>query len=212
MKWLRWLAPAVATAAVFLLPALQAAAPFGASASWSVAGLGSEVVQAARPQPGSGGQSSLRGLLQQVRSLRQEFGGGSEETNTALRRALALAALIPLAALLAGICALAALAATAGQRPRVVLGCAGVGLAASLYAIAASWWLTHAARLEVARALSRAQHSLGGLLGGLAAGPDWKSMSAGLSASLGVFPQAGLYVLGLAFLAVLILPAPSAGH
>ena len=208
MRWLRWAAPAVAVAAVFFLPALEASAPFSPAQSWSIAGLAGEITQAASTRAGNGAgdsPTSLRGLLQQARALRQQWPGGSPQGKAALDHAIELALLIPIAALLAGICALLSFLATALGRKLLLHASAILGLLGSLYAIAASWWLTRTARNAVDQALSRAQHSFGGILNGL----DWKRLQSGLTSPLGLAPQVGLFVLALAFLAVLIAPTAS---
>ncbi|HUX67428.1 MAG TPA: hypothetical protein VMV31_08055 [Terriglobales bacterium] len=208
MRWLRWLAPAVAVGAVFLLPALRLTLPLVAPAQWTVAELAEEAVRATpgRAQPGGGPSPSLRALLRQAQALRRQWspsppagGAGADE----LTLGLALAALIPVMAVLAGLCALLSLLWQGWRHPRLGLFTAGVGLAATGYALGAAWWLTRALQAEVAQFFARAQHSFGGLLRGL----DWKALQAGLGGPLGVVPQAGLYVLALAFVAMLVAPA-----
>ena len=208
MQWLRWAAPVVAAAAVFLLPALQASAPFSPVQRWSVAELAGEIAQAATAGPGRQDQSSatnLRQLLRHARELQQWLPAESQQNRAALDRALLLALPIPFAVLLAGIAALLSVAATALERRWPLRACAAAGLAASLYAMAASWWMTRTARRAVGQALAQAQHSFGGLPLGL----DWNRLQAGLTRPLGLVPQAGLLVLALAFLAMLAAPAPA---
>ncbi|HVA65282.1 MAG TPA: hypothetical protein VNF74_16290 [Terriglobales bacterium] len=203
MRWLRWLAPAVAVAAVFLLPALRLAVPLLAPAQWTVAELAAETVRARSAQPAKASQPSLRSLLRQAQGLQREWSPGPASNRNGLTLGLALAALIPVMAILAGLCALLSLLWQAWRHPRLALTTAAVGLAATGYAVGAAWWLTRALRIEVAQFFARAQHSFGGLLRGL----DWNALQAGLAGPLGVVPQAGLYVLALAFLAMLVAPS-----
>ena len=202
MGWLRWLAPAVAVGAVFLLPALRLSLPMLAPAQWTVAELAAETVPRAERSPGNAQAPSLRALLRQAQALRREWSPGPASNRNGLTLGLALAALIPVMAILAGLCALLSLLWQAWRHPRLGLTTAAAGLAATGYAIGAAWWLTRAMRSEVAQFFARAQHSFGGLLRGL----DWNALQAGLAGPLGVVPQAGLYVLGLAFLAMLVAP------
>lgn len=202
MGLLRWVAPVVALAAALWLPALRVSAPVVGTADWTVAQLGAEAARAAHPPAeAQDSRPSLRSLLRQVESLRQEFGGRGQNAR-GLDWALALAGLIPVMALLAGLCALLALVWQGWRHPRLGQGTAVIGLLAAAYAIGASWLLTRTLQAEVAGLFERAQHSLGGLLRGL----DLHSLQAGLG-PLGVEPQAGLYVMELAFLAILLWPS-----
>lgn len=200
-KTLRWAGPILAVCAILFLPALRASAPLLPSAQWTVAELGVEAARATRPgTPGTDAKPSLRTVLRRAQALRQEF-GDNRAASPQLGEALVLAAAIPATAILAGLCGFLCLLFQAFGRPRWLLGSALVGLAGTVYAIGASWWLTHAARLEVGRLMQQAQHSLGGLLGGL----DWKSLQSGIATPLGLAPEAGLYLLAIAFLLIVVM-------
>ncbi|MGH9482658.1 MAG: hypothetical protein ACRD1L_11275 [Terriglobales bacterium] len=203
MRWLRWGGPVLALAAVLFLPALQVSAPLLEPVQWSVADLGMQAVRAAHAQPGSNPQSpSLSTMLRQARGLWQQFGGHAAGGGRNLGLALALAALIPAMALAAGLCALLSWAWLAVRWRRAYAINAGVGLAAGAYSSVASWWLTRLLHGEEVRLLARAQHSLGDLLGAQLA----RGVHAALAAPFGLTPQAGLFVLLLAFAVMLIWP------
>lgn len=191
MRLLRWIAPLLATLALFALPAIEFSAPLVQASSWSVAQLGISLAQ---------GHSKFADTLHHAESLRQQFGGPS--AGSGMHWPLVMGALIPISALVAGLATLLSWLWTAWAKPGVYYINAIVGLAASAYAIGASWWLTHAARLEVARGLAKAQANFGGALGKI----DWKGLTSGLTGQVGVTPDVGLYVLFLIFLAMLVWP------
>jgi hypothetical protein len=200
---LRYLAPAVALAALFLLPALRLALPMLPAAQWTVAGLAAAAVQNAHA-PGQGlppstGQPDLGTLLRQARGMEQQFGGRS---NAKLDAGFAAAALIPLAALLAGVLALLSwLWLLLGWRLAGLIN-AVCGAAATLYAIVASARMTALARSAAADAIAHMQSNLSGIMRTL----DWAKLGHQLSGSIGLVPQPGLYVLLLAFAAMVAVP------
>lgn len=197
MRPLRWFASILAVAAMIFLPALSATAPLLGAREWTVGQLGVEAVRAvsAKPKPG---QPSLRDVLHQAQALQQQFGGRSASPRT--RRALALAALIPVAAIVAGLCAILSLVWLGLRWRWVYWAGAGVGVLACIYAIIAARVLNAAAAAQVARL----QHSISGLLGRLGLAGH-----AQVQISLGVTPEIGLYVLGVLFVAMLVVPAGS---
>ncbi len=202
---LRFLGPVVAVAALFLLPALRLALPLLPSAEWTAAEVGFEVVhgaQAGAPaRPGGAAQPDLPSMLRQARDLQRQLGGGG---SAPMNKGFAAAALIPAAALAAGLFALLSwLWLLLGWRPAAMVN-AALGAAASLYAIVASAWLTDLARSAAAQAMARMQQNLSGIMRTL----DWSKLGRQLAGNIGLVPQAGLYVLLFAFLAILIAPPP----
>ncbi len=201
-RLLRFLGPALAVAALFALPALRLVLPMLPPAQWSVAGMAAEIMPAARsnpPAPPGARQPDLRELLRQARTMQQQFGGGGD---AGLQRGFAAAALIPAAALAAGVLALLSwLWLLLGWRAVAMVNAAG-GAAAALYAIGASAWLTHLARAAAAQAMARMQQNLSGIMRTL----DWGKLGHELAGNIGLVPEAGLYVLLLAFLAILLAP------
>lgn len=192
------------------VPALRATAPLTAPAQWTIADLAAGAVHAATHRPAPAGQpDTLNDWLGQARSLWRQFhGAASPAGQRRMSAALALAALIPVLAIVAGLCALLSLLFVLWPRRRWLIGAAMVGAASSAYVIAASWWLTHMVRAELTQAFAVAQQRWGGLIAALAGGGSsgGNALTAALTTSLGLEPQAGLYVLLLAFVAMLLLP------
>lgn len=203
-QWPRLGACVLAVAALFM-PALKGVAPVLEPAQWRVADLAAEAVHTLRPNsapPANPGQPRLSDILRQSRSLWQDFGGNGRRNSASLAWGLALAALIPATALLAGACACLSWIWLLGRWRRAFAIGAAVGLAAAAYAVVASWWLTRLLHSEQARLLTRLQHSLQGLLGARIA----HGVQAGLAGPVGLTSEAGLYVLLLSFLAMLMWP------
>lgn len=194
------IAPVLAVVMVFAVPALRATAPLARPAQWTIASLGAGAARAASHR----GQSSsdLHRWLDEARSLWQQFHGAKPGAQHAMTRALTLAALIPVLAIVAGICAILSLIFQLWYRPGWFRGAAIAGLASSAYVIAASWWLTHMMRTGLAEVIASFQQRWGGLIAALGG----HNLTAALSTPLGLVPQAGLYVLFLAFIAMLVLP------
>ncbi len=186
----------LAVLAVILLPALRAQAPLVTAREWTVGQLGAEAVHAVRAQP-KPGQPSLRDIVRQAQTLARLFGGG--KTSPELQRALTLGALVPLAAIVAGLCALLSLLWLGLRWRWVYLADAIAGLAACAYAIVASRALTHVAQAD----LTRAQQGLPGLLHRFGLKID-----APAPLAIGLVPEIGLYVIGVLFIAMLLLPLP----
>ncbi|MGH9519014.1 MAG: hypothetical protein ACRD2D_05165, partial [Terriglobales bacterium] len=128
-------------------------------------------------------------------------GGAPSRQRSSVEIALALAALIPVAALLAGLGAILTLLFTIVRWRKLQLAAAILGIATSGYAIAASLWLTRAAQAAARSGLASAATKLGHLLGGL----HLPSLEAAVT-QLGVQPEVGLYVVLLSLIAVLFIP------
>ncbi|MGH9412638.1 MAG: hypothetical protein ACRD0Y_02755 [Terriglobales bacterium] len=203
MRALQWAASILAVLAMIFLPALTAKSPLTSPRQWTIGTLGAEAVHLATG-PRQPGRPSLKEIIHKAQALNQEFGGRGASPR--LRRAITLAALIPVAAVIAGLCALLSLLWLALRIGWLYWLDALIGLIACAYAIIAGWLLTRAAQSEMKHLLSRLQHGLGGLLHGLSL-----RLPPQLQSSVGVVPEVGLYVLGLLFVAMLILPRPRAG-
>lgn len=185
---------------MIFLPALTAEAPLTTPRQWTIGQLATEAVHIATA-PRQPGRPSLREIIHKAQQLNQEFGGGPPSPR--LQRAITLAALIPLAAVIAGLCALLSFLWLALRVGWLYWLDALVGLLSCAYAIIASWLLTRAAQAEIARLLAHLQHGLSGLLRGLSL-----KLPPQLQGSVGVHAEVGLYILGLLFLAMLVLPHP----
>lgn len=206
-KVLAWIAALLALLAMLFLPALRASAPLTTPAEWTIGQLAVELGRASSQasQPSGQRRPALRPLLQRAEDTIREFGGnGNNATRRRLETALALGALIPIAALLAGLCALLGLLFTAWPVRWAHRLAAAAGVAASAYAIGASWWLTRTAQTAADALVANLQHRLGGLLGGL----NLDGLGRQTRAAIGLWPEAGLFVLLLAFTAMLVLPPP----
>src|SRR5690348_8424827 len=108
------IAPVLAVVAVFAVPALRATAPLAPPARWTIASLGAGAARAAS----HGGQSSdLHRWLDDARSLWRQFHGPNPGAQHAMARALTLAALIPVLAIVAGVCAILSLIFQLWYRP-----------------------------------------------------------------------------------------------
>lgn len=204
-RLLHWIAPVLAVVAVLLLPALQGTLPFTPPAEWTIAQLGAELVHPGSTGTNTGAQhQDFRELLHQARQLQQELGGGApSRQRRSVEIALALAALIPVAALLAGLGAILSLLFTIVRWRKLQVAAAILGIVTSAYAIAASLWLTRAAHAAARSGLASAETKLGRLLGGL----HLPSLEPAIE-KLGVWPEAGLSVVLLALIAVLVIPPP----
>lgn len=196
----RWVAPVLAVVAVFLLPALRVTVPLLPSSEWTIAGLGAQIGRSAAAP--SNGQPALRERLRQMEDVRRELAGPAARPDHGLEVALALAALIPLTALLAGLCALASLGLAPARWRRWRLTVAWTGVFSTGYAIAASEWLTHVVHAQLAQWWTRAQHGLGGLLQSL----HLQTTAAQWINQVRLDPEIGLYLLCLVFLAMLLAP------
>lgn len=203
-RWLHWIAPLLAVAAVFALPALQATVPFAPSAEWTIGQLGLELVRPiANASSGNTQKPDYREMLRQARQLQQELGGRiSPPQQRGMTTALALAGLIPVAALVAGLAAILCLLLALARLRKLEIAAALTGVVASAYAVAASLWLTHAAQAAARAGVASAESKLGRLLGGL----HLPALATAVQ-RLGIRPEAGLYVLLLALLAAVALPA-----
>lgn len=181
----KWLVAALAALTAFTLPALQLTVPLVPAHSWTIFQLAASAAQLARhrqtPQPGD---VNLGSTLQQARRLLQSV--THKQGAAGLKRALALAAAIPAAALLAGVCALLSLLAVGLARAWIERWIAAIGLAAAAYAVGASWWLTHQVHVLLT---------------------PWLGLSA-LVSGFALEPEAAPYVLILLFAAMLLWPAP----
>ncbi|MGH9466921.1 MAG: hypothetical protein ACRD1Y_06160 [Terriglobales bacterium] len=200
----------IAILAALFLPALSAVAPFTHAREWTIGQLGAEAVHSfhnrhAASQKPETGRPGLHEILNRAEALQREFGG--RPPSPGLRRAITLAALIPVAAVVAGICAVLSLLWLALRLRWIYLAGAIVGLLGCVYAVIASRLLTRAAQAEVAHLLARAQHGLAGLLHGLGIQAQLPHQ---LSTALGIAPEAGLFVLGLMFIAMLLMPISDA--
>ncbi|HEY7837909.1 MAG TPA: hypothetical protein VIC54_04875 [Terriglobales bacterium] len=207
--WTTLIAAILALVVAATVPALRATAPLTAPAQWTIADLAAGAVRAATRRPAPAGQpDTLNHWLGQARSLWRQFHNtASAGAQRRMSVALALAAMIPVLAIVAGVCAVLSLIFVLWRRRRWLMGTALVGAASSAYVITASWWVTHLARTELTQALAAVQQRWGGLIAALAGGSSGgHALTAALPASLGLEPQAGLYVLLLAFLAMLLLP------
>lgn len=206
----RWLTlnlipPVLAVAMVFAVPALRATAPLTRPVQWTVAELATTTVRAAtRGSPGS--SPDLRRWLDEARTLWRQFHGSSPSSQRGMAWALAAAALIPVLAIVAGLCALLSLIFQLWARRLWLRGAAIAGVFSSAYVIGASCWLTHMVRSGLAEVIAAFQHRWGGLIAAL----DGNTLTSALSTPLGLLPQAGLYVLLLAFVAILLLPEKQA--
>lgn len=203
MRALRWTASILALLAMIFLPALTAEAPLTTPRQWTIGQLATEAVHSATA-PRQPGRPSLREIIHKAQQLNREFGGGPPSPR--LQRTITLAALIPLAAVSAGLCALLSFLWLALRLGWLYWLDALIGLLSCAYAILASWLLTRAAQAEITRLLAHLQHGLSGLLRGLSL-----KLPPQLQSSVGVHPEVGLYILGLLFLAMLILPHPRRG-
>lgn len=206
----RLTAPILALIAIFFLPALRASAPMAVPQQWTVAGLSADAFHSAFNRQDQN-SPSLSSILRQAKRLRSEV-GRARPVSGKWKLALVLAGLIPLAAVLAGICGgLSFLFALARWR-RALQVVAVVGLTASLYAIGASWWMTRAARSDLQQLLAGVQQHYGAVLAAILGSRGLAQLEHGFLQPLGLLPQAGLFVLALAFVAMLLLPTPqSAG-
>lgn len=210
--WTTLIASLLAVVVTVAVPALRATAPLIAPAQWTIADLAVEAARAAIPHAASGQgtpggpPANLQRGLDQARALWHEFHGRSAATSPAAQRrmdaALAAAALIPVLAIVAGLCALLSLLFVWWRRGRWLVGAAIAGAVASAYVIAASWWLTHMVRTELTQVMGTVQQRWGGLITALGG----HTLTATLTSAFGLEPQAGLYVLLLAFVAMLVLP------
>ena len=196
-----WILPLLAVV-VLALPALQLRAPLLASRQWSVADLGREAVGWAPAHPSSH-RPELKDILHQAQKLQHQFGGTSRTAGRRLDWALALAALIPVAALLGGICALACLALALLRSWRWLRLPAAVGLVSTCYSALAAVWMTHVARTQAESAAGRAAAQLGSLLGHLNLSATVNS----LTQQFALQPSIGLYLLILLFAAMVLWPA-----
>jgi hypothetical protein len=204
-RFLAYLAPAVAVAALFFLPALRLVLPLLPPAQWTVAGMAGDALHLAHPgepgQPARANPPDLATLLRQAQAMQRQFGGNA---NPKLKAGFAAAALIPPAALLAGLFALLSWAwLLLGWRVAGLIN-ALCGAAATLYAIAASAWMTALARAAATQAMANMQRNLSGIMRTL----DWAKLGRQLTGNIGLVSQPGLYVLLLAFVAILLVPPP----
>jgi len=212
--WTTLIAAILAVVVAATVPALRAVAPLTAPAQWTIADLAAGAVRAAIHHSANDGENggqpeTLNHWLGQARSLWRQFHNtASAGAQRRMSVALALAAMIPVLAIVAGVCAVLSLIFVLWRRRRWLMGTALVGAASSAYVITASWWVTHLARSELTQALAAVQQRWGGLIAALAGGGNsgGHALTAALPAALGLEPQAGLYVLLLAFLAMLLLP------
>lgn len=203
-RWLHWLAPLLAVAAVAMLPALQARVPFAPPAEWTIGQLGMELVRQTSQGTGDNNQRpNFREMLRQARQWQQEFGGRtSSRQQRGVETGLALAGLIPVAALVAGLAAILCLLLAVARLRKLEIAAAIAGVGASAYAVGASLWLTRVAQAAARAGVSSAESKLGQIFGGL----HLPGLAAAVE-QLGVRPEAGLYVVLLALLAVLVIPA-----
>ncbi|HET9785212.1 MAG TPA: hypothetical protein VFP94_09695 [Terriglobales bacterium] len=192
MPVLKWIAPIVALLAVLLLPAIEATAPLAAPQGWTIAQVATAAV---RPQS----RHSLQDAIHRVRDLEPQF---NLRPSPAQRRALWIAGAIPVALLLAGAAALLSfLWLLLGWR-RALIANAALGCAACVYSLIAAWWLTRVVQTAAAQLLESAQQGpLGGVLSQLGVKPLPQ-----FAAQFALSPQAALWVLLLAFLAMLVWP------
>lgn len=198
-QWLRWAAPWLAVVAIFL-PALTAAAPWVPPQHWSAVELAADVAHLSRPHEDGGSHVNLQDLLRRMQDLRARF-VRSPQSGTAVPLAFKLAVLIPVAVLLAGGCAIALAILSWRRLWRLSAVTATVGLIAALYATIVSLVLTNVVRNELAASIARAQHRYN-----LAA---LGQMLAGMTGEVVLRPEAALYIMIFAFLAILLLPRPA---
>lgn len=201
--WSSIIAALLAVVVVVAIPALRASAPLTAPAQWTIADLATGAARALTRRSGPNRPpAALNHWLEEARSLGREFHGASPGAQRRLDMALALAALIPVLAIAAGLCAGLSLILALWRRQRWLAGPAIVGAVSTSYVIAASWWLTRMVHTELTQVAAGVQQRWGGLITALGG----HTLTAALTTPLGLEPQAGLYVLLLAFLAMLVLP------
>ncbi|MGH9476104.1 MAG: hypothetical protein ACRD1C_07200 [Terriglobales bacterium] len=236
MRPLRWFASILAVLALALLPALSAEAPLLGAREWTVGQLALEAVRAATAKP-KPGQLSLRDIIHQAQSLQREFGGTNPSPTT--QRALALAALVPLAAIVAGVCAILSLLWLVLEQihPR---GSTAEGSACGFdirkkrerlpearytnASFALKWRRAYCANAIVGLAASAYAIVASRMLNAAAQAQVARAQhslssllgrlglhaSAQVQIAVGVAPEIGLYVLGGLFIAMLVIPARDA--
>lgn len=192
MPAFKWIAPIVAVLAVLLLPAMEATAPLVAPQGWTIAQVATAAV---RPQS----RRSLQDAIRRVRDLEGQFGA---RPSPAQQRALWIAGAIPAALLLAGGAALLSFPWLLLGWRRALIANAAVGGAGCGYSLIAARWLTRVVQTTAAQLLGRAQQgALSGVLSQLGVKPLPQ-----FAGQFAVSAQAGLWVLLLAFLAMLVWP------
>src|SRR6185437_517374 len=192
MKGLRWVAVLVAVAATLVLPAVEARAPVVEAQSWTIGQIGAAVV---RPKQ----RNSLQDAIRRVREAERQIGA---QPSAGMKRAAWVGGAIPAALLVAGAAAVLSWVWLLLGWRRALAADAIVGVAACGYALIASWWLTREVQTAAAQVLQQAQQGpLGGFLHqlGVKPLPQWAGQFA-------LAPQAGVWVLLLAFLALLAIP------
>ncbi|HEY8056826.1 MAG TPA: hypothetical protein VIE13_13045 [Terriglobales bacterium] len=190
MKGLRWVVATVAVAATLVLPAVEARAPMVKAQSWTIGQIGEAVV---RPKQ----RKSLQDAIRRVREAERQIGA-----SPGMKRAAWVGGAIPAALLVAGAAAVLSWVWLLLGWRRALAANAIVGVVACGYALIASWWLTREVQTAAAQVLQQAQQGpLGGFLHqlGVKPLPQWAGQFA-------LAPQAGVWVLLLAFLALLAIP------
>lgn len=195
--WIRRLVPLLGVLGIFL-PALTASIPLLPSHQWSAAQISVAAVRASAPNDSQGSQNqpSLASLLRQARDMRKQL---SQVTGRGgnVPAAFKLALLIPVAVVLAAACALLVLLGAWLRWGITVTVTAAFGVLCSGYTLIASWLLTRTLQSEVQQAIARTQQSLSFLH------LDPSSFTQNVGVTAGV----GIYLMLLAFLILLVLPA-----
>jgi hypothetical protein len=204
--WLRWLAPWLAAAAIFM-PAISLTAPLYGQLDYSALGIiattASGISHSTAPGGGARGpnaengnnQPSLTEIVREVQRIRRHL-GATGTTPAALR----LTASLPVAILLAALMSLLLLLFT-GLRWWKAAGAVSIaGLVAALYTLACSWWVTRAAQADVRKAFQNAGGSFH-----LRSATELMNQ---LARQVKLTAGPALLLWALAFTAVLVLPFP----
>lgn len=195
--WLRRLVPLIGVLGIFL-PALTASLPLLPSHEWSAVQIGTAAVKASAPGHDAANQDrpSLASILRQASDMRKELSQVTGQGGN-IPVAFKLALMIPVAVLLAAMCSLLVLLGSWLRWGMTVTVTASLGILCSGYTLIASWLLTRTLQEEVQQAIDRTQQSLSFLH----IDPSSFSHSVGMSAGVGV------YLMLLAFLIMVVLPA-----
>lgn len=197
--WLRRLIPLIGILGIFL-PALTASLPLLPSHQWSAAQIGAATVRISTPGKAQGeDHPSLPSILHQASDMRKQLSQVTGQGGN-IPVAFKLALLIPVAVLLSAACIILMLAGSWLRWGMTVTVTAFLGIVCSGYTLIASWLLTRTLQDEVQQAIDRTRQSLSFLH----IDPSSFSSHVGLTAGIGV------YLMLLACLIMVVLPAAAA--